>query len=74
MPSISPRISSTPVRLAASISRTSTCRSSAMALHASQSPHGSIVGLSLMVQLTALAINRAVVVFPIPRTPVRRNA
>ena len=38
------RMSPTPVRLAASISSTSTCRPSAIARQASQTPQGSIVG------------------------------
>ena len=71
------RMSSTPVRDAASISSTSTCRPSAMARQASQTPQGSIVGPpcpSGPVQFSALAMIRAVVVLPTPRTPVSTKA
>ena len=69
-------MSLTPVRLAASISITSTWRSSAMAMQLSQAPHGSAVGPSASppVQLRARAMMRAVVVLPTPRTPVRMKA
>ena len=71
------RTSSTPVWLAASISITSICRPSAIATHGSQTPQGSIVGPpcpSGPMQLSALAISRAVEVLPTPRTPVSRKA
>jgi hypothetical protein len=66
-----------PVRLAASISMTSTWRSSAMARQFSQTPQGSGVGPpapSGPTQLSARAMIRAVVVLPTPRTPVRMKA
>ena len=56
---------------------TSICRPSAIATQGSQAPHGSIVGPpcpSVPMQFNALAINRAVEVFPTPRTPVIKNA
>src|SRR3990167_583830 len=71
------RTSSTPVWLAASISITSIWRPSAIARHGSHTPHGSIVGPpcpSGPMQLSALAISRAVDVLPTPRTPVIRKA
>ena len=71
------RTSSTPVLEAASISSTSTSRSSAIATQWTQTPHGSIVGPpapSGPTQLSARAISRAVVVLPMPRTPVRMKA
>jgi hypothetical protein len=62
------------VRLAASISITSTWRSSVIAVQCSQAPQGAAVGppspLGPM-QFSARAMIRAVVVFPTPRTPVR---
>ena len=48
-----------------------------MATHGSHTPHGSIVGPpcpSGPMQLSALAISRAVEVLPTPRTPVIRKA
>ena len=77
MPSINSLMSSTPVRLAASISITSTKRSSAMAWHGSHFPHGSIVASpepSGPIQLKARAIILADVVLPTPRTPVKIKA
>ncbi len=71
------RMSATPVRLAASISSTSTCRPSAMARQGSQIPQGSIVGLPVPsgpMQFSPLAMIRAVVVLPTPRTPVSTKA
>ena len=71
------RMSPTPVRLAASISSTSTWRPSAIATQASQTPQGSIVGPpapSGPVQFSPLAMMRAVVVLPVPRMPVRMKA
>ena len=71
------RTSSTPVWLAASISITSIWRPSAIATHGSHTPQGSIVGPpcpSGPMQLSALAISRAVEVLPTPRTPVSRKA
>ena len=71
------RMSPTPVRLAASISSTSTCRPSAMAAQVSQAPQGSIVAPpcpSGPVQFSPLAMIRAVVVLPTPRTPVSTKA
>ena len=71
------RMSLTPVREAASISSTSTCRPSAMATQASQTPQGSIVAPprpSAPVQFSPLATIRAVVVLPTPRTPVSTKA
>ena len=50
---------------------------SAIARHGSQTPHGSIVAPpcpSGPTQFSALAISRAVLVLPPPRTPVIRNA
>src|SRR4051812_26817114 len=70
-------MSSTPLWLAASISTTSMWRSSAMPTQLSQTPHGSVVGPPLPsgpMQLSARAMIRAVVVLPIPRTPVSTNA
>ena len=75
--SVSSRISSTPVREAASISITSTWRSSAIARQCSQSPQGETVGPPVPsgpMQLRARAMIRAVVVLPTPRTPVRMKA
>ena len=66
-----------PVREAASISNTSTCRSWAIALQFSHTPQGEAVGPPLPsgpVQLSARAMMRAVVVLPTPRTPVRMKA
>jgi hypothetical protein len=66
-----------PVREAASISITSTWRSSVMALQLSQTPQGSTVGPpvpSAPTQFRARAMMRAVVVLPTPRTPVSMNA
>src|SRR5262245_21049128 len=70
-------MSLTPVRLAASISITSTWRSSAIAMQLSHWPQGSAVGPPLPsgpVQLSARAMMRAVVVLPTPRTPVSMKA
>src|SRR5690242_3567379 len=70
-------MSSTPVREAASISITSTWRSSAIAKHCAHWPQGSAVELpepSGPTQLRARARMRAVVVLPTPRTPVRMKA
>ena len=66
------RTSSTPVRLAASISTTSGWRSARMARQLSHTPQGSAVGPPLPsgpMQLSARAMMRAVVVLPTPRTP-----
>ncbi len=71
------RTSPTPVREAASISSTSTCRDSAMARHGSHTPQGETVAPpcpSGPMQFSPLATIRAVVVFPTPRTPVRMKA
>ena len=71
------RMSSIPVCEAASISITSMCRPSEIARHGSQTLHGVIVGPpcpSGPMQLSALAISRAVEVLPTPRTPVSRKA
>src|SRR4051812_25706764 len=71
------RMSSIPVWLAASISITSMCRPSEIALHGSQTLHGVMVGPpcpSGPMQFSALAISRAVEVLPTPRTPVSRKA
>ena len=71
------RMSPTPVREAASISITSTCRPSAMATQGSQRPQGSMVAApapSGPTQLRPLATIRAVVVLPTPRTPVSTKA
>src|SRR5437764_7359641 len=70
-------MSSTPVRDAASISITSTWRSSALAGHCAHRPQGSAVAPpepSGPTQLRARARMRAVVVLPTPRTPVRMKA
>src|SRR6516165_996583 len=70
-------MSSTPVREAASISNTSTWRSSAIARHCAHWPQGSAVEPpepSDPTQLRARARMRAVVVLPTPRTPVRMKA
>src|SRR5437763_2041557 len=70
-------MSSTPVRDAASISITSTWRSSAIARHCAHRPQGSAVAPpepSGPTQLRARARMRAVVVLPTPRTPVRIKA
>ena len=77
MPSVSSRMSSTPVREAASISITSTWRSSAIERQCSHTPQGATVGPpapSGPMQLSARAMIRAVVVLPTPRTPVRMKA
>src|SRR6266511_1910979 len=66
------RTLSTPLFDAASISITSTARPSAISTHGVQAPHGSAVGP--FSQLRAFATRRAVVVFPTPRGPVKRNA
>ena len=71
------RMSSTPVRLAASISITSICRSSVIARQLSQTPQGLTVGPpvpSEPIQFNPLAMIRAVVVLPTPRTPVSTKA
>ena len=68
------RMLSTPVCVAASISRTSMSRPSAISRQASHSPHGSGVGPSLRSQFSALARMRAVVVLPTPRGPAKTNA
>ena len=71
------RTSSTPVRLAASISTTSGWRSARIPVQLAQTPQGSAVGPpdpSGPVQFKARAIMRAVVVLPTPRTPVSMNA
>ena len=68
------RMSLTPVREAASSSRTSTCRPWEIATQCSQVPQGEIVGSPLPsgpIQFMPLAMIRAVVVFPVPRMPVR---
>jgi hypothetical protein len=66
-----------PVREAASISKMSGWRSSAMDLQLSHTPQGLTVGPPLPsgpVQFSARAMIRAVVVLPTPRTPVRMKA
>jgi hypothetical protein len=71
------RMSSTPVREAASISITSTCRPSAIATQCSQVPQGSVVGPpepSGPMQFIPLAMILAVVVLPVPRMPVMTKA
>ena len=71
------RTSSTPVRLAASISVTSGWRSARMPMQFGQTPQGSAVGPpapSGPVQFSARAMMRAVVVLPTPRTPVSMKA
>ncbi len=71
------RTSSTPVRLAASISVTSGCRSARMAVQLAQTPHGSAVGPpfpSAPMQFRQRPTMRAVVVLPTPRTPVSMMA
>ena len=75
--SITSRMSSTPVRLAASISITSGWRSARMATQLAQTPHGSAVGPPVPsgpMQFSARAMMRAVVVLPTPRTPVSMKA
>ena len=66
------RTLSTRVCVAASISRTSMSRPSAISTHASQRPHGSAVGP--FTQFRARARIRAVVVLPTPRGPANTNA
>src|SRR3546814_8600643 len=69
-------MSPTPVRLAASISMTSTWRSWAIAVHWAQTPQGDGVGPpapSGPTQFSARAMMRAVVVLPTPRTPGYRQ-
>ncbi len=66
------RTLSTPVCVAASISRTSMSRPAAISTHASHAPHGSAVGPDW--QLRARARIRAVVVLPTPRGPANTNA
>lgn len=71
------RMSPTPVREAASISITSTWRPSAMARQGSHWPQGSVVGPPVPsgpTQFSPLAMIRAVVVLPTPRTPVITKA
>jgi len=66
-----------PVRVAASISITSSGRSWAIAWQEGQRPHGSGVGPPVPsgpVQLSARAMIRAVVVLPTPRMPESRKA
>ena len=68
------RMSSTPVREAASNSKTSIFRPAAIDLQFSQIPHGCVVGPpfpSGPIQFKAFAINLAVVVFPTPLIPVK---
>ena len=62
---ITSRMLSMPVCVAASISRTSMSRPSAISTHASHSPHGS--GVGPFTQFSARARMRAVVVLPTPR-------
>ena len=69
---ITSRTFSTWVWVAASISRTSMSRPSAISTHASQVPHGSAVAPCS--QLSARAKMRAVVVFPTPRGPAKTKA
>ena len=69
---ITSRTLSTPVCVAASISRTSMSRPSAISTQASQTPHGSAVGP--FSQFSARARMRAVVVLPTPRGPANTNA
>ena len=71
------RTSSTPVRLAASISITSGWRSARIATQSGHTPQGSAVGPPVPsgpVQFSARAMMRAVVVLPTPRTPVSMKA
>ena len=63
------RTLSTCVWVAASISSTSMSRPSAISMHASQTPHESVVGP--LTQLSARARIRAVVVLPTPRGPAK---
>src|SRR5690348_3536720 len=46
----------------------------AMPWQDSHLPHGLVVGLSLLSQLSALARMRAIDVLPVPRVPQKRNA
>jgi hypothetical protein len=66
------RTSSTPVRLAASISWTSVEVPAAISVQAAQAPQGSSVGPSS--QFKQQARIRASVVLPVPLGPVRRMA
>ena len=67
------RISSTPLFDAASTSMTSSDVPSAIATQLSHSPHGS-PSAPRLVQFSALARMRAVVVLPVPRGPEKRYA
>ncbi|MEZ5291871.1 MAG: hypothetical protein R2745_12360 [Vicinamibacterales bacterium] len=69
---ITSRTLSTPVWVAASISRTSMSRPSAISMQASQVPHG--VGVGPWAQFRARARMRAVVVLPQPRGPAKTKA
>ena len=71
---ITSRTLSTWVWVAASISRTSMSRPSAISTHASHVPQGSGVGPGDDRQLSARARMRAEVVFPTPRGPANTNA
>src|SRR3954471_17292530 len=68
------RTLSTPVLLAASISITSMSSPRAIPWQDSHLPHGLVVGLSLLSQLSALARMRAIDVLPVPRVPQKRKA
>ena len=66
------RLASSTERLRAASSSTTFLKDPFMiALHVGQQPHGSPF-LSLFVQFIARARMRAVVVFPVPRTPTKR--
>ena len=69
-------MSATPVRLAASSSRTSMCRPSMMARQCRPSMDRSRLGASTesVWKFSARARSRAVVVLPTPRTPVSMKA
>ena len=69
---ITSRTLSMPVLLAASISSTSRSRPWAISTQASHSPQGS--GVGPLMQLSARARMRAVVVLPTPRAPAKTNA
>ena len=69
---ITSRMLSMPVCVAASISKTSMSRPSAISTQASHSPQGS--GVGPFTQFRHRARMRAVVVFPTPRAPAKMNA
>ena len=63
---------STPVLEAASISMTSRAPPAAIAVQSSHVPQGSVVGPSLLSQLSERARIRALEVLPVPRGPLKR--